>query len=273
MPTKRFKPTSPGRRFQTVLVQSEITKKRPEKKLTKGKKRISGRNNTGRITMRRRGGGHKKLFRLIDFKRNKMDVPAKVQAIEYDPNRSANIALIAYFDGEKRYILAPNQLNVGDIIVAGKKVDIRVGNSMQLKNIPDGTLIHNIELKIGKGGQMARSAGTYAQLMAKEKNYVLLKLPSGEMRKVHQNCTATIGQVGNIEAENVKIGKAGRTRWLGRRPKVRGVAMNPIDHPHGGGEGKSSGGRHPVTPWGVPTKGYRTRKNKLSDKYILKRRH
>lgn len=272
MPIKKFKPTSPGRRFQTVLVNSEITRSKPEKSLTIGLRKSGGRNNLGRITSRRRGGGHKRLYRLIDFKRDKHDIPAKVLSIEYDPNRSANIALLAYNDGEKRYIIAPNLLKVGQVILSGQKADIRVGNALPLRNIPEGTIIHNIEMKIGKGGQLARSAGTGVQLMAKEGTQALLKLPSGEMRKVHIECFATIGQVGNIEAENVVIGKAGRSRWLGRRPKVRGVVMNPIDHPHGGGEGKTSGGRHPVTPWGIPTKGYRTRKRKHSDSLIVKRR-
>ncbi|MFC1850705.1 50S ribosomal protein L2 [candidate division CSSED10-310 bacterium] len=272
MPIKRFKPTSPGRRFQTVLVNPEITRSKPEKKLVKGLKKSGGRNNQGRIVVRRRGGGHKRLYRIIDFKRDKRDIPAKVVSIEYDPNRTANIALLAYQDGEKRYILAPHELKVGETLVASMKADIKAGNAVPLKNIPEGTIVHNVELKIGKGGQLARSAGTGIQLMAKEGTKALLKLPSGEMRRVHLNCFATIGQVGNIDAENISIGKAGRTRWLGRRPKVRGVAMNPIDHPHGGGEGKSSGGRHPVTPWGVPTKGYRTRKSKQSDKDIVKRR-
>jgi len=272
MPVKRFKPTSPGRRFQTVLVNTDITAHRPEKSLTKGLVKSGGRNNSGRVTSRRRGGGHKRLYRFIDFKRDKREMPAKVVSIEYDPNRTANIALLTYEDGEKRYILAPNELQAGQSIIAGTKVDVKIGNAMPLKNIPEGTLVHNVELKIGKGGQLGRSAGATIQLMAKEGNHALLKLPSGEMRKVHHNCFATIGQVGNIDSENVSIGKAGRSRWLGRKPKVRGVAMNPIDHPHGGGEGKSSGGRHPCTPWGIPTKGYRTRNNKQSDKYITKRR-
>ncbi|MBN2382146.1 50S ribosomal protein L2 [bacterium] len=272
MPVKRFKPTSPGRRFQTVLINTDLSKNRPEKSLTKGIVKSGGRNNAGRVTSRRRGGGHKRLYRFIDFKRDKREIPAKVQTIEYDPNRTARIALLVYQDGEKRYILAPNDLKTGQTIVAGLKVDVKVGNAMPLKNIPEGTQVHNVELKIGKGGQLGRSAGSSIQVMAKEGSYVLLKLPSGEMRKVHNNCFATIGQVGNIDAENISIGKAGRSRWLGRRPKVRGVAMNPIDHPMGGGEGKSSGGRHPCTPWGIPTKGYRTRTRKSSDKYITKRR-
>lgn len=272
MPIKRFKPTSPGRRFQSVNVSGEITRTSPEKSLTIGLTKKGGRNNTGRITARRRGGGHKRLYRIIDFKRDKQDIMAKVVSVEYDPNRSANIALLAYEDGEKRYILAPHTIKTGQKVVSSEKADIKVGNATYLRDIPDGTIIHNIELKMGKGGQLARAAGAYAQLMAKEGEYALLKLPSGEMRRIHKNCMATIGQVGNLEAENISIGKAGRKRWMGRRPKVRGVAMNPIDHPHGGGEGKSSGGRHPVTPWGIPTKGYRTRKKKASDKYIVKRR-
>ncbi len=268
-----LKPTSPGRRGQTVSDFSEITKTKPEKSLTRGLPQSDGRNCYGRITARRRGGGHKRKYRIIDFKRNKIDVPAKVAAIEYDPNRSARIALLYYMDGEKRYILAPKELSVGDVIISSEKADIKVGNSMPMGNIPNGTIVHNIELHPGKGGQLCRAAGTYAQIIDKEEKYILLRLPSGEIRKVLASCRATIGQVGNIEHENIKIGKAGRNRYLNKRPKVRGVAMNPIDHPHGGGEGKSSGGRHPVTPWGVPTKGYKTRKkNKYSDKFILKRR-
>jgi large subunit ribosomal protein L2 len=226
----------------------------------------------GRITSRYIGGGHKRLFRIIDFKREKLDIPAKVAAIEYDPNRSANIALLHYLDGEKRYILAPLDLKAGETVMSGERVDIRPGNALPLKNIPLGTLIHNIEMKPGKGAQLIRSAGSSAQLMAKEGKYAHIKMPSGEVRLIQQNCYATIGQVGNLDHENVTIGKAGRTRWLGRNPRVRGVAMNPVDHPLGGGEGKSSGGRHPVTPWGVPTKGYKTRQNKATDKYIVKRR-
>lgn len=268
-----LKPTSPGRRGQTVSDFSEITKTKPEKSLVIGLRQSSGRNCYGRITSRRRGGGHKRRYRIIDFKRNKLDVPAKVAAIEYDPNRSARIALLHYVDGEKRYIIAPKDLSVGDIIVASEKADIKVGNAMPLYSIPNGTIVHNIELHPGRGGQLCRAAGTYAQIIDKEDKYVMLRLPSGEIRKVLAKCFATIGQVGNIDHENIKIGKAGRNRYLNRRPKVRGVAMNPIDHPHGGGEGKTSGGRHPVTPWGVPTKGYKTRKkNKYSDKLIVKRR-
>ena len=272
MAVKRYKPTSPGRRFQEVSDFSDITKRKPEKSLLSPQKKSGGRNSNGRITMRRRGGGHKRRYRIVDFKRNKWDVPAKVAAIEYDPNRSARIALLHYVDGEKRYILAPEGLQVGDTIMTGKTAEIKPGNTLPLINIPLGTMIHNIEMKPGKGGQIVRSAGTGAQLMATEGDYVTLKLPSGEMRMIRRECLATIGEVGNQEHSNISIGKAGRSRWLGRRPKVRGVAMNPIDHPHGGGEGKSSGGRHPVTPWGVPTKGHKTRKNKQTDKYIVKRR-
>jgi large subunit ribosomal protein L2 len=266
------KPTSPGRRFQTVSDFEEITPTRPHKGLVKPLKKSGGRNNLGRVTTRHRGGGHKRLYRVIDFKRDKVDVPATVASIEYDPNRSARIALLHYKDGDKRYILAPVQLKVGDTVVAGPEADIKPGNSLPLKNIPLGTLVHNIEMKIGKGGQMARAAGAYAQLVAKEGKYAQLKLPSGEVRQVLLGCRATVGQLGNLEHENVSIGKAGRKRWLGRRPKVRGVAMNPVDHPMGGGEGRSSGGRHPCSPWGMPTKGYKTRKPKGSDRYIVKRR-
>jgi len=273
MGVKKYKPTSPGRRFQTVSTFEEITATRPEPNLTVALKKTGGRNNHGRITSRHRGGGHKRFYRIIDFKRDKDAVPAKVATIEYDPNRSARIALLHYKDGEKRYILAPEGLKVGDTITSGANVDITVGNALPLRNIPQGTPIHNIELKKGKGGQIVRSAGTSAVIMAKEKNYAQVRLPSGEVRLVHLDCKATIGVVGNSDHGNLSIGKAGRTRWLGRRPKVRGVAMNPIDHPHGGGEGKTSGGRHPVTPWGVPTKGYKTRKKrKPSDKYIVRRR-
>ncbi|GAB6162962.1 50S ribosomal protein L2 [Desulfothermus naphthae] len=268
-----LKPTSPGRRGQTVSDFAEITKTTPEKSLVIGLRQSSGRNCYGRITSRRRGGGHKRRYRIIDFKRNKLDVPAKVAAIEYDPNRSARIALLHYVDGEKRYIIAPKDLSVGDMVIASEKADIKVGNAMPLYSIPNGTIVHNIELHPGRGGQLCRAAGTYAQIIDKEDKYAMLRLPSGEIRKVLVKCFATIGQVGNIDHENIKIGKAGRNRYLNRRPKVRGVAMNPIDHPHGGGEGKTSGGRHPVSPWGVPTKGYKTRKkNKYSDKFIVKRR-
>ena len=260
---KTYNPTSPAMRFRTTLKNEELSKDAPLKKLTRSKTKISGRNNKGRITIRHRGGGHKKLYRIIDFRRDKKDIPAKVVSLEYDPNRTARIALLAYADGEKRYILAPNGLAVGSNVVAGENADILVGNALPLKNIPLGTMIHNIELRKGKGGQMARSAGTAAQLLAKESGYAQIKMPSGETRMVHLECYATIGQVGNLNSENVSLGKAGRKRWLGKRPTVRGVAMNPIDHPHGGGEGRTSGGRHPVSPWGVPTKGYKTRNNKL----------
>ncbi len=273
MAVKRVNPTSPGRRFQTYSTFDEITKTAPEKSLIRIMKKSGGRNNNGRITSRRRGGGHKRYYRIIDFKRDKDGIPAKVASIEYDPNRSARIALLHYADGEKRYILAPLNLNVGDTVMSGPDADIKPGNALPLSNIPLGTHIHNIELKLGKGGQIVRSAGTYAQLMAKEDRYALVKLPSGEVRMVLLRCKATVGQLGNVNHENLSIGKAGRSRWLGRRPKVRGVAMNPVDHPMGGGEGRSSGGRHPCSPWGWPTKGYRTRKNKQTDKYIVKRRY
>ncbi len=272
MGIKTNKPTSPGRRFQSVSTFEELTGTRPEKSLLKSLKRSGGRNSNGRITVRHRGGGCKRLYRIIDFKRDKDGIPAKVASIEYDPNRSANIALLHYADGEKRYIIAPNNLKVGDSLLSGEGAEIRIGNALPLRNIPLGTYVHNIEMNIGHGGQIARGAGTYAQLMAKEGKYAQLKLPSGEVRMVLLDCKATIGQVGNLDQENISIGKAGRNRWLGRRPHVRGVAMNPVDHPHGGGEGKSSGGRHPVTPWGVPTKGFRTRKRKTSDRLIIRRR-
>lgn len=273
MPVKSFRPTTPSQRFKTVSTFEDITRTEPEKALLLPLSKKAGRNNFGRITMRRRGGGHKRRYRIIDFKRNKDGVPANVAAIEYDPNRSARIALLYYSDGEKRYILAPNGLNVGDKVMSGEGAEIRVGNVLPLDKIPLGTEVHNIELKPGRGGQMVRGAGTSAQLMAKEGGYVQLKLPSGEVRMVRFNCRATIGQVGNLDHVNISLGKAGRSRWLGRRPKVRGVVMNPVDHPMGGGEGKSSGGRHPTTPWGKPTKGYKTRsKRKKSDSYIVKRR-
>lgn len=273
MPVKAYKPRSPGRRFQTVADFAEITKKEPEKKLLFPVRKTGGRNNKGRITCRYRGGGHKKNYRVIDFKRDKRDIAAKVVAIEYDPNRTTRIALLQYADGEKRYIIAPSGLKPGETVMAGVKADIKVGNALPLQNIPMGTIIHNVEMKKGKGGQLARSAGTYAQLMAKEGNIAQIRLPSGEVRITAVDCFATIGQVGNTEHENISLGKAGRTRWLGKLPHVRGVAMNPVDHPHGGGEGKTSGGRHPVSPWGQPTKGYKTRKkNNPTDKYILKRR-
>jgi len=273
MAVRKLKPTSAGRRFQTVADFEEITRSRPEKSLTEGLARKSGRNHHGSITSRRRGGGAKRLYRIIDFKRDKLGVPAVVAHIEYDPNRTARIALLHYADGEKRYILAPVGMRQGDSLVAGEGADIKPGNAMQMQRIPVGTVIHNVELVPGKGGQMCRAAGAYAQLVAKEGKYALLRLPSGEVRKVLSACTATVGQVGNVTHENISLGKAGRNRWLNRRPKVRGVAMNPIDHPLGGGEGRSSGGRHPVTPWGKPTKGYKTRdKKKLSTKLIVKRR-
>jgi large subunit ribosomal protein L2 len=273
MAIRKVNPTSPGRRFQTYSTFDEITSSEPEKSLLEPLKKTGGRNNRGRVTAWHRGGGHKRRYRVIDFKRNKEDVPARVHSIEYDPNRSANIALLHYADGEKRYILSPLGLSVGDSVIVSDKADIKPGNCMQLSQIPLGTILHNIELKPGKGGQMVRSAGTGAQLMAKEGKYATLRLPSGEMRMVPARCKATIGQIGNINHENISVGKAGRSRWLGRRPNVRGVAMNPVDHPMGGGEGRSSGGRHPCTPWGVPTKGYRTRKsNKHSDKLIIHRR-
>jgi len=273
MSIRKLKPTSAGRRFQTVSTFEEVTRSTPEKSLTEGLPRKSGRNFNGRITSRRRGGGNKRLYRLIDFKRDKWGIPAKVFSIEYDPNRSARIALLHYADGEKRYILAPVGISVGDTLTAGDAADIKPGNALQLKRIPVGTLLHNIELTPGRGGQMCRAAGTYAQLIAKEGKYALVRLPSGEVRNVLAACVGTVGQVGNVMHENISIGKAGRNRWLNRRPKVRGVAMNPVDHPLGGGEGKSSGGRHPVTPWGKPTKGYKTRNvKKPSSKLIVKRR-
>ena len=272
MAVKRVNPTSPGRRFQTYSSFEEVSKTKPEKSLVEILRKSGGRNNNGRITARRRGGGHKRYYRIIDFKRNKDGIPAKVAAIEYDPNRSARIALLHYVDGEKRYILAPQNLNIGDTVMSGPEADIKPGNSLPLANIPLGTYIHNIELRLGKGGQIVRSAGTYAQLMAKEDRYALVKLPSGEVRMVLLRCKATVGQLGNEMHENMSDGKAGRSRWRGQRPKVRGVAMNPVDHPMGGGEGRSSGGRHPCSPWGMPTKGYRTRNNKRTDRYIVKRR-
>jgi large subunit ribosomal protein L2 len=272
MAVKRVKPTSPGRRFQSYSTFDDITSTSPEKSLLKPIKKNGGRNSNGRITARHRGGEQKRHYRIIDFKRNKVGIPAKVATIEYDPNRSARIALLHYTDGEKRYILAPNQLTVGDQVLSGPDADIKPGNSLPLKNIPLGTYIHNIELRIGKGGQIVRSAGTYAQLMAKETRYAQVKLPSGEVRMVLLDCFATIGQIGNVSHENISIGKAGRARLMGRRPKVRGVAMNPVDHPMGGGEGRSSGGRHPCSPWGIPSKGYKTRNKKKSDRFIVKKR-
>jgi large subunit ribosomal protein L2 len=272
MALKAYKPTSAGRRFQTVLDFSELTKKKPEKSLLVSLTKTGGRNAYGRITSRYMGGGHKRQYRRVDFKREKLEIPARVAAIEYDPNRSSHIALLHYQDGEKRYILSPVELKVGDTIMAGERVDIKPGNALPLKNIPLGTQIHNIEIKKGKGGQLVRSAGSSGQLMAKEGKYAHIKMPSGEVRLIHVDCYATVGQVGNLDHENISLGKAGRSRWLGRSPHVRGVAMNPVDHPLGGGEGKSSGGRHPVTPWGIPTRGYKTRRNKATDKFIIKRR-
>ena len=272
MGTRKVSPTSPGRRFQTYLTFDEITRTEPEKSLTEPLKRTGGRNNLGRVTAWQRGGGHKRLFRIIDFRRDKINIPAKVASIEYDPNRSAHIALLHFVDGEKRYILAPVGLTAGDQVITGTEADIKPGNCLKLANMPLGTVVHNIEMKPGKGGQLARSAGTSAQLIAKEGKYATLRLPSGEMRMILLECRATVGQVGNIDHENVSLGKAGRNRWRGKRPHVRGVAMNPVDHPMGGGEGRSSGGRHPCSPWGVPSKGYRTRKSKRSDKFILHRR-
>lgn len=272
MGIKKFKPTSAGRRHMTASTFEEITTSTPEKSLLEPLKKSGGRNNKGRITKRHTGGGHKRKYRVIDFRRDKVEIPATVATIEYDPNRSSRIALLHYADGEKRYIIAPAGLNVGDTVIASEKADIKPGNTLPIKAIPLGTWVHNVELKVGKGGQLARSAGAYAQVMAKEGKYAQLSLPSGEVRLVLQECVASIGQVGNADHMNVKIGKAGRNRWLGKRPQSRGVAMNPIDHPHGGGEGKSSGGRHPVTPWGVPTKGYKTRTNKRTDKFIVRKR-
>ena len=273
MPIRRYKPTSPGRRFMTVSTFEEVTKSQPEKSLTEKLAKKGGRNNNGRITTRHQGGGHKRRYRIIDFKRKKDGVPAKVAAIEYDPNRSANIALLHYLDGEKAYILAPAQLRVGVLVQSGPDADIKVGNALPLENIPTGTLVHNVELKPGQGAKMARSAGSGIQLVAKDAGFAVLRLPSGEMRRVPLACRATVGQVGNVDHQNINWGKAGRNRWKGKRPSVRGSAMNPVDHPHGGGEGKSKGGRHPVTPWGVPTLGKRTRsKHKQSDKLIVRAR-
>jgi len=272
MALKTFKPTSAGRRHYTNSRFDEITGKSPEKSLVRGLTKKGGRNNTGRITAWQRGGGHKRRYRFIDFRREKTGVPAKVASIEYDPNRSARIALLHYLDGEKRYIIAPNELRVGDQILSGDGIDILPGNTLPLRAMPLGTMIHNIEFKPGKGGQLVRAAGTVAQLLAKEGRYAHIRLPSGEVRLIHLECKATVGQVGNLTHENASHGKAGKTRWLGRRPSVRGVAMNPVDHPHGGGEGRTAGGRHPVTPWGVPTKGYKTRRKKASDRYIVRKR-
>ncbi len=272
MGIRKVKPTSAGRRFQTYSTFEEITTDKPHGPLVEPLKKSGGRNNVGRVTAWQRGGGHKRLYRVIDFKRNKEGIPAKVATIEYDPNRSANIALLFYADGEKRYIIAPVGLKVGDRLMTGPDSDIKPGNCLKLANLPLGAVVHNIEMKPGKGGQLARSAGTSAQLIAREGKYATLRMPSGEMRMISIECKATVGQVGNIDHENITLGKAGRTRWAGKRPHVRGVAMNPVDHPMGGGEGRSSGGRHPCSPWGIPTKGYRTRTAKLSDKFILHRR-
>ncbi len=272
MAIKTYRPVTSTRRFQTTLVNDDLTTDRPHKPLTESKLRTGGRRNSGDITLWHRGGGHKRKVRIIDFKRDKAGVPATVASIEYDPNRSARIALLNYADGEKRYILHPVGLQVGQKVVSGPDADILVGNALPLRNIPPGTTVHNVELKPGKGAQMVRSAGGAAQLVAKEEDYALIKLPSGETRRVLADCMATIGQVGNLDHENIAIGKAGRTRWLGRRPVNRGVSMNPVDHPHGGGEGKTSGGRHPVTPWGQPTRGYKTRNNKRTDRFIVSRR-
>jgi large subunit ribosomal protein L2 len=271
MANRSYNPTSPGRRFVTVSDFAQVTVGRPHKKLTKGKTQSGGRNSDGHVTSRHRGRGHKRRYRIIDFRRDKFDVPGRVATIEYDPNRSANIALLSYADGDKRYILAPVGLKVGDAVLAGTRVDVRAGNAMPIGNIPLGTLVHNVELKPGKGGQMVRAAGTAAQIMAKEGKYTTLRMPSGEMRMVLSTCMATVGQVGNVDQSNIKIGKAGRARWLGVRPQTRGTAMNPVDHPHGGGEGKNKG-RHPVSPWGWPTKGAKTRRRKASDRLIVSRR-
>jgi len=272
MPIRKYNPTSPGLRGKTSLTFDEITVSEPYRPLTENLHRSGGRNNQGELTIWWRGGGHKRLYRIIDFKRDKKNIPGKIETIEYDPNRSARIALVTYADGEKRYILHPHGMKVGDTVMAGDSVDILPGNCLPLKNIPLGTTIHNVELRPGKGGQIARSAGSWVQLVAREGEYASVKMPSSEIRKINVECVATIGQVGNIDHENVAYGKAGRSRWLGKRPHVRGVAMNPVDHPLGGGEGKTSGGRHPVTPWGQPTKGYKTRRRKTTDRFIVQRR-
>ncbi len=273
MALKSFNPTTPGRRGLVLVDRSGLWKGKPERSLTEGLKSMGGRNNHGRITARRRGGGHKRRYRIIDFKRLKYDMEATVERLEYDPNRTAFIALVKYSDGDLSYILAPQRLRAGDNVISGKAVDIKPGNAMPMQSIPVGTIIHNIEMKVGKGGQIARSAGTYAQIIGKDQGYAQLRLSSGELRLVRAECMATIGAVSNPDQQNIKLGKAGRKRWLGKRPQVRGVAMNPIDHPHGGGEGRTSGGRHPVTPWGKPTKGKRTRSNKKTDRLIMRRRH
>jgi large subunit ribosomal protein L2 len=273
MALKKFNPTTPGRRGLVLVNRAGLWKGKPVKALTEGLSKKGGRNNAGRITARRRGGGHKRLYRVIDFKRRKFDVPAKVLRLEYDPNRTAFIALLEYEDGELGYILAPQRLDDGDTVISGDKVDIKPGNAMPLASIPVGTIVHNVEMKPGKGGQIARSAGTYVQLVGRDAGHALLRLGSGEARMVRAECMATIGAVSNSDQANIKLGKAGRKRWLGKRPSVRGVAMNPVDHPHGGGEGRTSGGRHPVTPWGRPTKGAKTRHNKKTDRLIMRRRH
>ncbi len=273
MALKTFKPVTPGRRQVVLVDKSELWKGRPVKTLTEGLQKSGGRNNRGRITTRHHGGGHKQLYRVVDFKRRKFDVDGTVERLEYDPNRTAFIALVKYSDGERAYILAPQRLSVGDKVVSGERVDIKPGNTLPLRNIPVGTIIHNVEFKPGKGGQMARSAGTFVQLVGKDQGYALIRLSSGEVRRVQLECLASIGAVSNPDQQNVVIGKAGRMRWKGVRPSVRGTAMNPIDHPHGGGEGRTKGGRHPVTPWGQPTKGYKTRHNKQTDKYIVRRRN
>src|SRR5579863_6253632 len=272
MAIKKYLPTTPSRRYMTVVSRADITKETPEKSLTEPRSKSGGRNNTGRVTSRFIAGGHKQAYRVIDFKRDKFGIPARVATIEYDPNRSARIALLNYADGEKRYIICPVGLQVGRTVSSGPEADILIGNALPLKNIPAGTVVHNIELRPGKGAQMARSAGAQAQLISREGDIALLKLPSGEVRRVQTDCMATIGQVGNVEHENESHGKAGKTRWLGKRPHNRGVSMNPVDHPHGGGEGKTSGGRHPVTPWGQPTRGFKTRNNKRTNKWIVSRK-
>ncbi len=273
MALKKYNPTSPGRRELILVDRSQLWRGKPVKQLTEGLTKKAGRNNKGRVTARRRGGGHKRAYRMVDFKRRKVDVPATVERLEYDPNRTAFIALITYEDGEQSYIIAPQRLGVGDTVISSDKADIKPGNAMPLANMPIGTIIHNVEMKPQKGGQLARSAGTYAQLVGRDAGYAILKLKSGETRMVHGACRATVGAVSNPDNVNVQLGKAGRKRWLGKRPAVRGVAMNPVDHPLGGGEGRTSGGRHPVTPWGKPTKGKRTRSNKETDRYILRSRH
>jgi large subunit ribosomal protein L2 len=273
MALKKYKPMTPGQRGLVLVERSHLWKGKPVKTLTEGLSGSGGRNNHGRITARRRGGGHKRAYRLVDFKRRKFDVPATIERLEYDPNRSAFIALVTYEDGEQSYILAPQRVAPGDKVVAGEQVDVKPGNAMPLAAMPIGTIVHNVEMKAGKGGQIARAAGSYVQLVGRDQGYALLRLKSGEQRMVRAECMATVGAVSNPDHANIKLGKAGRNRWRGRRPSVRGVAMNPIDHPHGGGEGRSSGGRHPVTPWGKPTKGKRTRSNKATNKYILRSRH